>query len=264
MLIDFHVHAFPDRLAKRAMEGLLSNYEEGKQTHTNGTIANLLSAMEHDGVDISVVLPIATKPEQTKALCSWAANIASEQIIPLGSINPHSDNYRRDIDLVVSYGLKGIKLHAQYQDFIVNAPEMLKIYDYAFNNGLFILQHSGFDIAYKPPFKSTPAMFADVARLLKGGVMIAAHLGGMLMWDEVLDRLCGSNIYLDCSMGSEHYSKEQFCNIVKAHGADKILFASDNPWGNPKKEYNAIKSCGLSQQEQDFIFYKNAKRLLGL
>ncbi len=264
MLIDLHVHAFADKLVKRAMDGLLSHYEESKKPHTDGSVAGLLSAMERDGVDISVVAPIATKPEQTVALCRWAEEICSDCIVCIGSINPHSDDYRRDIDIVVSHGLKGIKLHAQYQDFIVDDPEMLKIYDYAFEKGLFILQHSGFDIAYNPPFKSTPAMFANVAKQLKGGVMIAAHLGGMFMWDEVLDKLCGSDVYIDCSMGCEQYTQKQFKDIVEAHGADKIFFGSDSPWGNPKKEYDAIKSCGLSQQQQDLIFYKNAKRLLGL
>ncbi len=265
MLIDFHTHIFPDQLAPRAMAALLTHWvDQPIGPVTDGTLNGLLNNMDSCNVDISVVAPIATKPAQTETLCRWATEISGDRIVVLGSINPHTDDYRRDIDLVVAHGLLGIKLHAEYQDFIVNSPEMLKIYDYAFNKGLFILQHSGYDIAFKPPFRSNPAMFADVAKQLRGGVMIAAHMGSVNMWDEVLEQLCGCNIYLDTSQGFDYYSKKQFTDIVNAHGADKILFGSDSPWGSPARERDGILSCGLSKQQEKLIFEENAKRLLRL
>ncbi len=265
MLIDFHTHAFPDTLAPRAMAGLLKHWvDQPIGPQTDGTLSGLIADMDRCGVDISVVAPIATKPSQTPTLCSWAKDISGERVVAFSSINPHSDDYKADIDIVVSHEIKGIKLHAEYQDFIVDSPKMLKIYDYAFEKGLIILQHSGMDVAFKAPFKSTPKMFADVSKQLGGGVMIAAHLGGIGMWDEVLDMLCGCNVYIDSSQGCDYYSKNQFTDIVAAHGADKILFGSDSPWGSPKREYDAIKKSGLSDEQEKLIFSENAKRLLRL
>ncbi len=264
MLIDFHTHIFPDNIAERAVSGLASKLPEGRAPETDGTLNGLIENMDRCGVDRSLIVPIATKPTQTESLNRWAADIKSERIIAFGSINPHTDDYKRDIDLVVSLGLKGIKLHPEYQDFLVDAPEMLKIYDYAFDNGLVIIQHAGEDIAYTAPFRGTPTMFKSVMKQLGGGVMVAAHLGGLLMWEEVREVLCGTDIYFDCSQSLEYMPNEQFTDIVNAHGADKILFASDSPWGSPLFMKNAVSKSGLSKEQQEQIFYINAVRILNL
>ena len=94
--------------------------------------------------------------------------------------------------------------------------------------------------------------------------MVAAHLGSHNMWDDVERYLVGKNIYLDTSMGFEYYSKEQFLRIVKAHGADRILFASDSPWSNAKNEIDAINSLPINQTSKDLILGGNSARILGL
>ncbi len=264
MIFDFHTHIFPDALAERAVSGLAQKFPENVKPETDGTLNGLIQSMDRCGVDRSLVVPIATKPTQTERLNRWAADIHHDRVVAFGSINPHTDDYKRDIDLVVSLGLKGIKLHPEYQDFIVDAPDMLKIYDYAFEKDLIIIQHAGEDIAYTAPFRGTPAMFAEVMRVLGGGVMVAAHLGGLLMWDEVQQLLCGTDIYFDCSQSLGKMPKEQFVDIVNAHGADKILFASDSPWGSPLFMKEAVLNSGLSTEQQELIFYKNATRLLRL
>jgi predicted TIM-barrel fold metal-dependent hydrolase len=122
--------------------------------------------------------------------------------------------------------------------------------------------HAGFDPAFQAPFKSSPKQFADIADALRGGVIIAAHLGGHLQWDDVEKHLAGSNIYFDMSMGLDYYPREQFMRIVKNHGAGKILFASDSPWSSAGKEIETLKALPLTSQELDSILYLNAKRLL--
>jgi hypothetical protein len=39
MIIDFHTHAFPDALAKRALETLLENIENAFTPITDGTVS---------------------------------------------------------------------------------------------------------------------------------------------------------------------------------------------------------------------------------
>ena len=66
MLIDFHTHAFPDRIAKNAIEKL-AFCAGGLYPQTDGTLSSLKEQMNVDGVDISVVQSIATNPgQQTK------------------------------------------------------------------------------------------------------------------------------------------------------------------------------------------------------
>ena len=264
MVIDFHTHAFPDELARRAIGTLLENIEEAFTPVTDGTVSGLLKHMDESGVDISVLQPVITKPSQFIGLNEWAAGLASDRIIPFGGIYPHTDDYKRDIDFIVSLGLCGIKFHCEYQDFVIDEPKMLRIYDYALSRGLILLHHAGEDPGYEAPYRSSPERFARIADAMKGGVIVAAHFGGHGEWDDVERYMVGKNIYLDTSMGFEYFPPEQFLRIVKNHGADKILFASDSPWSDAKSEIARLKQTALSDYDKALILGGNASRLLGL
>ena len=55
MIIDFHTHCFPEKIAEKAIEKL-SYVSGGLEYHTNGTVEGLKKSMQDGGVDISVVL----------------------------------------------------------------------------------------------------------------------------------------------------------------------------------------------------------------
>lgn len=264
MIIDFHTHVFPDGLAERAISTLLVAIDEIYSPVTDGTVAGLLAHMRGSGVDIAVVQPVITKPSQFYDLNTWAASIRSDKLIPFGGIYPHTDDYKRDIDFIVSLGLKGLKFHAEYQDFVIDAPEMLRIYDYALSRGLVLLHHAGLDPGFSAPMKSSPLRFKNIADAMKGGVIVAAHFGGHGEWDDVERYLVGSTIYLDTSMGFEYFPNDQFLRIVKNHGVEKILFASDSPWSDAKTEIEQLKALPLSDAEKKMILGGNAGRILGL
>lgn len=264
MVIDFHTHVFHDRIAEWVIESLMESSKDECKPCSDGTVGGLLKNMDEFGVDISVAQPIVTKPKNTETQNRWAKEITSERIISFGSIHPETDDYKRDIDLICSLGLPGIKFHPEFQNFYIDDPKMLKMYDYAFSKGLMILFHAGYDPSFPPPIHSTPKQFAEVSKEMQGGVMIAAHLGGQDQWDDVEKYLVGTDVYFDTAMGMEYYSHEQFVRIVKNHGADKILFGSDSPWTKANKEIEILNSLPLTQEEKDLILYKNAKRLLGI
>lgn len=264
MVIDFHTHAFPDSIAERAISSLLAASGNRFLPCTDGTLKNLCTNMDKFQVDISVVQPVITKATQLKSLNEWAKSIESDKIISFGGIYPHTENFKADIDFVVSLGLKGLKFHPEYQNFVLDDEKMLPIYDYALSKGLILLFHAGFDPAYEPPFRSNPKMFSNILKELKGGTIVAAHLGGAKQWDEVIDELAGEDIYLDTSMGFKYYTNEQFLKIVELHGADKILFGSDSPWSRADEEISILKNMPLTDAQKDKILYLNAKKLLGL
>lgn len=264
MIIDFHTHVFPDELAKRAVSALLENIDEVYTPVTDATVSGLLRHMQESGVDISVVQPVITKLSQFQPLNTWAKSICCDKIISFGGIYPHTDDYKRDIDFVVSLGLKGLKFHCEYQDFIIDDPQMLRLYDYALSRGLILLFHAGFDPGYGEPFKSSPQRFANVADAMLGGVIVAAHFGGHDDYDNVERYLVGKNIYFDTSMGFDYFKQDQFLRIVKNHGIDKILFASDSPWGDAKSEIVHLKALPISDTEKDKILSGNARRILGI
>lgn len=265
MVIDFHTHIFPDSLAPRARKSLEDSTVHFGHPYTALTEMTRDSLTEHMdmwGVDISVIQPVVTKPSQTVTTNTWAAESQSDRIIAFGGIHPDTDDYKRDLDFVASLGLKGIKLHAEYQRFYPEEERMLRIYDYAFSKGLIVLHHGGFDPGMPEPFHSDPERFAKMLDSLSGGTFVIAHLGSQEMWDNVEKYLVGKDVYFDTSMGFECYSNEQFLRIVKNHGADKILFGSDSPWSNASKEIAILESLPLSEKEKQMILCDNAKKLL--
>lgn len=264
MIIDFHTHAFPDAIAWRAIASLVEGCDGKYLPCSDGTLGGLLSCMDRFGVDVSVIQPVLTKAKQLHTLNEWAKACEGERIVAFGGICPHTESYKEDIDFVKSLGIKGLKFHAEYQGFTVDDPQMLRIYDYAFEKGLIVLHHAGFDPAFPPPYHSSAARFAHIADEMKGGTLVVAHLGGQMQWDEVERHLVGKNVYLDTSMGFSYYSAPQFMRIARAHGTDRILFGSDAPWSRADEEIAAIRALPLTVEEQNAILGGNAARLLGI
>lgn len=262
MVIDFHTHIFVDELADRAREALTREAGGIYTPIHDMRLSGLLGAMDRAGVDMSVVQPVITKRTQVEKVAQWAASLRSDRIEAFAGIWPHENDYREQIDYIASLGIKGLKFHPEYQHFEVDADEMLPMYDYALSKGLMLLFHAGFDPAFPAPYKSSPEKFTHVLDRLKGGVIIAAHLGGSRQWEAVYKFLAGRDIYLDTSMGFEYYPHDLFLNIVEKHGADKILFGSDSPWSDTGAEVNRLQSLPLTDEEKEHILSKNALRLL--
>ena len=73
MVIDIHTHIFPDKLAATTipkLEGMSHT-----RAYVDGTAAGLRASMERAGVDVSLVLPVATNPRQVVHVNDSSARI---------------------------------------------------------------------------------------------------------------------------------------------------------------------------------------------
>lgn len=266
MLIDFHSHIFPDRIAQGALKSLsdsIVKYQGERYPHyTDGTLNGILKSMDDNGVDISVILPIATKPTQTENIISFAKSIQGERIASFASIHPEQEDWESVLESIAEDGFKGIKLHPEYQSFYVDSKRSIEILRKCEDLGLYVTLHTGFDYGMPPPAHCQPDRLKNVLDYVSGRFVIAAHLGAFTNWDEVEKHLVGTAINFDTAFISKFISPEQCKRIILDHGADKILFGSDSPWQEPKREYDFILSLGLSKEDEDKIFYKNALKIL--
>lgn len=266
MLIDFHSHIFPERIAAGAMRSLsdsIVSYQGVRHRHyARGTQNSLLYSMDRCGVDLSVVLPIATKPTQTKSINEFAKNLRNERIVSFGSLHPEQDDWECVLENLAENGFKGIKLHPEYQSFYVDSKRSIEILKKAEELGLFVTLHTGYDNGMPPPAHCQPERLRNVLDYVSGKYIIAAHLGAFRNWDDVEKYLVGTLVNFDTAYISEFISSEQCKRIIRNHGADKILFGSDSPWQSPANEYKFILNLGLSDEENDKIFYKNAFKIL--
>lgn len=262
MIIDIHAHCFPDSLAARAVASLA--HTSGLTPFHDGTVKGLVNVMNRSGVDLSVLQPIATKPDQTVTINKWASEIHDEKIISFGTIHPEYKDYKGIIKWMTERGFKGVKFHSEFQDFFVDDPVFFKLYDAIFNAGLIVLFHSGVDLSYTEPFRCTPKRLAVLVDRFPGAKIIAAHMGGYRYWEDTEKYLLGKDIYMDTAYSLPEMGETLAARVIKEHGASKILFASDMPWADPGKDISFIKSLPLSDTEKDNILGINAKKLLSL
>ena len=268
MLIDFHTHIFPSAIAERVLKTLCENtlrYKGVEKTPcTDGTIDGLRKNMRAKGVDISVVMPIATKITQSGSINKFAEQITSDDVISFGSLHPFQNDWVEVLEILAEKGFKGIKLHPQYQQVQVDSDEMIRVLKKAEELKLYTTLHTGADHGVPPPDMCTPLMLKHVLEEVSGKYLVAAHLGSMDMWDDVEKYLVGTDMYFDTAAISNVISKEQYARIIKSHGADRILFASDSPWEDVDKTLVALNQLDLDEAELEKIKYKNALKILGI
>ena len=261
MIIDFHVHAFNPKVAEKAV-GKLAEIS-GIEPYTHGLIEQTTKRFDEWGIDKGVLLPVATKPSQHEILNNWSAQQDGGRFISFGGIHPDGEDAISELNRIKKLGLHGVKLHPDYQGFMVNEPRLDPIYDEIERLDLPVVFHAGFDCISPNLIHCPPQLSQEVHKRHKNMKMVLAHLGGNDQWQQVYDNLAGldGELYFDTSfsMGCESELMEK---IIKKHGADRILFASDCPWESGKKIMNKILALNISDDDKEKILGKNAQQLL--
>ena len=269
MIIDFHTHIFPDKIAERTI-ALLS--EKGSMIpFSNGTVNGLLSEMEKADVDISVTLPVMTSPSQFDSVNRYAESVneafrnKERKLISFAGIHPECEDIDKKMSFIKESGFLGVKIHPDYLGTYIDDEGYVKILECAKEYDLIVVTHAGVDAAYRDvPVKCTPERAIKLIKRVPHSKFVLAHLGANEMSNDVLDVLCGEDVYFDTAFVLRYTDEETFKKIVKKHGEDRILFATDSPWSGVKGDVDIIKSFGLDKTCENKIFYENAKKLLGI
>ncbi|WP_147539369.1 amidohydrolase family protein [Anaerotruncus rubiinfantis] len=265
MLIDFHTHIFPDALAARTLQKLSAIAQCAY--HTDGTVAGTLQKFDEWGTDYGVVLHIATRPGQEGTINRFAKQIQEEhpKLLCFGTVFPDSENAVEAVQQIKELGLYGIKLHPAYQHCFIREEKYFPLYEAAAEAGLPITMHAGWDPVEPKVVYSPPEDIAFVARSFPNLTIIAAHMGGLMLYQEAEEHLCGlPNVYLDTAMSSVYCGPAQYERLIRNHGADRVLFGTDCPWNTVPAEKAFLEATTLSRQEKDKILYQNARALLHL
>ena len=89
--------------------------------------------MARVGVDRSVVMPVATSPRQVPHVNDASARMnelgGETGVLSFGCMHPDFDGWKEELARVQRLGLKGIKLHPEYQGTDFDDPRYLRILD---------------------------------------------------------------------------------------------------------------------------------------
>ena len=220
--------------------------------------------MKNGGVDVSVVLNIATNAHQQKNVNDFALSINNNKdIIAFGSVFPFSEDVFEELERIKDAGLKGVKLHPDYQGFDVNDIRLKPLYKKISELGLITVFHAGFDYGFAPPYGATPDKMAQALEWFNSPV-VAAHWGGINCNEEVIKHLCGKDIYFDISFGYSMMPKYYAQKIMTLHTPERMLFGTDTPWHTPDMEKRLLSTLDLNACDIEKITHKNAQKLLGI
>ncbi len=265
MLIDFHTHAFPDKLAPKALSSLGGAIH--LEPETNGTVDGLLSHMKSSGVDRAVVCNIATNARQNTNVNKFALETLQnhgDSIIPLGSIHPDFPEPESELRMLRENGIRGIKIHPDYMGRFIDDPCFDLIFDLCAEMGMFIIIHAGFDVYSPDKIHADPDRILTRLKRSPRTKLVCAHFGGNNLWNEVEEKLMGKNIWIDTSLGTVYnLPNEQAARMLGKHDPEKILFGSDCPWCSEKVTFEYVDSLPLGDDLKEKIYSKNALALLG-
>lgn len=273
MIIDFHTHIFPEKI----VEGTIAKLEQGSgiKACTDGRLQGLLASMDRGGVDCSVILPVVTAPKQFQGINRFSQEINQEEqermiregrtlprLLAFGGLHPHSEDCKAKLRELKDRGFKGIKLHPDYQGVFFNDIRYKRIVEYASELDLAVVVHAGMDIGLPDPVHCTAEMCAEVLKETQAHKLVLAHLGGWQRWNQVEELLVGKPVYFDTAFIQSYIERDQFERIVKNHGSDKIMFATDSPWMDQEVAVKWLEDSNLSEEDRKNISCRTALRLM--
>ena len=269
MIVDFHTHVFPDKIANSTISALSSN--SGNKPSTDGTVQGMIKAMDRSSADICVTLPVLTKSTQFDSVARFAKSINDEfkgkekRLVSFAGMHPDCDGVDEKMSFLKEQGFLGVKIHPDYQSTYIDDKRYIEILKCAKKYDLIVVTHSGIDDGYVGhPIRCTPDRVLNVIEEVGHEKFVLAHFGAHRQWREVLDKLAGKNVYFDTAFTFHEIDPVLFKEIVFKHGSDKILFATDCPWRDIKDDLEIFESMGFSDEIKQKILYKNALRLLGI
>ncbi len=266
-IIDSHCHIFPEKIAQKATDSIDSFYQISESGVINGcgfvgTAKTLIKQCDASGVAKCLVTSVATTPHHAQSINTFIAKeveLFPERFIGFGSLHPESESLEEDAQHLSELGLKGVKLHPDIQNFKVDDPRVIRIFDICNQKSLPVLLHTG-DSRFD---NSNPNRVEKILKMFPDLIIIGAHLGGWSVWEEATEKLYKyENFYVDTCSSFYALKREVAKRIIETYGTKKVIFGTDFPMWKQKDELDYLFSLGFNDEELQDILYNNLSKLL--
>jgi len=282
VIIDTHVHLFPTReVGEMVVKQFQQTYGAGY--YSFGTPDEYLADMKRAGIDYGVMVSFAPDP-QLKNTNFWTVAITRPgknrpakypMLIPFISVSPTMKGKTpiQEMEHKLAWGMKGLKIHPIGQGFPPDDRRMWPVYEWLVRHNLPIIAHSGINV--RPDAQTDLArprrwlpVLADFPTLR----LILAHMGGGF-WDEAVQIARQyPQVLFDTAIAVSHVdtgpqtwlNDARAVELIRAIGAERVLFGSDYPWIDPKGDIERIRRLALTEEEKRQVLGENAGRMLGL
>lgn len=268
--IDAHVHLLP--------KDCLKKQTDAQDSWAKASVEEYIKIMKEFNIEKAILLPINdgwTFYSNVEKTNEWLNNtvknnpnkfVAFADVLPDGGYFAESSPNLLE-KAIKKYKLSGLKIHPSNLGIDIDSLEMVPVLRKAADLNLPTIIHSN-PYARTNYYCCSASKIHKMARIFPDLTIIIAHLGGA-GWQDALQ----GNEYVDISyvlpQFVELYGVEQTNRILRAFGADRLIFGTDFPQAYGCK-YNEIlqKYCDIlnqmdfTKEEAEKIAYKNILKIL--
>ncbi|MFN2546105.1 MAG: amidohydrolase family protein [Myxococcales bacterium] len=268
MIVDAHVHLFPDRLAEAIRRWF--DAHAWSIEHRIGVDA-AVATLREGGIDGCVALPYVHKPGMSDAVNDFTAALAlrhPDMVWPCCTVFPGEAGNEERLEKALSGVFRGVKIHCHVMKIAPDDARLDVVWRASARHRKPVTIHCG-------PEPSLPGYGIDTrdvsgADRLKraldrhpGAIAIVPHLGvdESEKFEAMLRDYPG--LYLDTTMACTGYFPYEPSPDIIRRNPDRILYGTDFPnlpyaWD---RELKTIKSLRLPPEDEAKVLGGNAVRL---
>lgn len=262
-IIDIHAHIYPDAIAAHAAETIGTFY--GIPMSKNGSVSALIEASDKAGIAKNVVHSAAVTANRVSRINDFlmaTVHAHSDRFTGLGTMHPDFENISEELERIKAGGLKGIKLHPDFQHFLLDDEKAINMFRIIADHDLPVLVHTG---DHRYPY-SQPERMARVLDAVPNLKAICAHLGGWSVWSDAWKVLAGrDNVWIDTCSSLYAVEPEEAVEIIRKYGVDHTFFGTDFPMWDSWEELNdRFLKLPLTDEEREKILHINAEQFFNM
>ncbi len=263
MRIDIHTHVFRAGAAQQIIDAMAARIHV--KAPGTGLPEDLIARIHAAGLDRAVALYAPPKPAMIHLANSFAIDLQRQypELIVFGSVHPHMPRWEEELDFLRNAGIKGLKLHPEYQNYSLADPQVVPLLQAAAPHFVFLCHMGGLAPDMDPAtVAATPYQLARILDQIPHMRFIAAHLGGQYLWEDSLEHLAGRDVWLDTAAALHAINPATRFAILQKHDPQKIVFGSDYPFFDPATEIEELERILPSPAVERIL--TNASRLFDL
>lgn len=272
MIVDAHVHLFPDRLAEAIRRWFSEHawnivYKVG--------VDEAVRTLREGGIDRMVALPYAHKPGMARALNDFTLGIAREhpEIVPCCTVFPGEPGAEKILEDALSGPFAGVKIHSHVMCVAPDDERLEPVFRICAKHRKPMVFHCG----REPSFQAYGCHvgvreLSGAARLRRAlerhptTICVVPHLGfdETAEFEAMLDDF--EHLYLDTTMAiGGFFPNGPDAEIVRRR-PDRILYGTDFPalpyeWS---RELEILRGLRLPPDDEARVLGGTAARLFGI
>lgn len=258
--IDFHTHIYPEAIAHKAADNVRDFYGFGNK-EMDGSAKKLLERGDVAGTHRFVILPVAVRPDRTRHINEFIlSQVAREpRFYGFGTVHAGLENLMDEVDFILKNGLRGIKMHPDFQLFNIDDERLFPMYEHL-QDKIPVIFHVG-DDRYD---YSHPARVRRIMELFPKLQVIAAHFGSYALYREAYDLLKDKDCFFDVSSSLMFMDEGVAESYINSYGAERFVYGSDYPMWDPATEMERFLKLKLTDDQFEQIAHKTAEYILKL